>query len=149
MLKWRRMRLSGHVARIGRGGRIAYRALVGKPEGKIPLRKPRHRWEDNIKIYLGGISRESAVGIATGYGLHGRGVGVRVPIGPRIFSSPRCLYRLWGPPNLLFSGYRGLFPRGEAAGAWSWPLTSYYCRGQEHVDLYIHSPIRLHGVVLN
>jgi hypothetical protein len=33
-----------------RGG--AYRALVGKPEGRRPLGRPRHRWEDNIKMYL-------------------------------------------------------------------------------------------------
>jgi hypothetical protein len=43
----------------------------------------------------------------------------------------------------------GSFPGGKAAGAWSWPLTSSYCRGQENVDLYVHSPIRLHGVVFN
>jgi hypothetical protein len=30
--------------------RNAYRVLVGKPEGKIPLGRPRHRWEDNIKM---------------------------------------------------------------------------------------------------
>jgi hypothetical protein len=36
----------------------AYRSLVGKPEGKRPLRKPRRRWEDNIKMYLREI-RES------------------------------------------------------------------------------------------
>jgi len=29
-----------------------YRVLVGKPEGKRPLGRPRHRWEDNIKMYL-------------------------------------------------------------------------------------------------
>jgi hypothetical protein len=40
------------------------------------------------------------------------------------------------------------FPGGKAAGAWSWPLTSKYCRGQENMYLYIHSPIRLHGIVL-
>jgi hypothetical protein len=60
-----------------------------------------------------------------------------------------CPDRLWVPPNRLYNVYRELFPGGKAAGAWSWPLTSNSCRGQENVDLYIHSPIRLHGVVLN
>jgi len=32
----------------------------------------------------------------------------------------------------------GLFPGGKAAGAWSWPLTSLYCRGQKCVELYLH-----------
>ena len=40
------MRWAGHIALWGRG---TYRVLVGKPEGKIPLGRPRHRWEDNIK----------------------------------------------------------------------------------------------------
>jgi hypothetical protein len=42
-------------------------------------------------------------------------------------------------------GTGGSFPGGEAAVAWSWPLTFSQCRGQENVDLYIHSPIHLHG----
>jgi hypothetical protein len=95
------------------------------------------------------VSRDSAVGIATGYGLDDWEVGVRVPVGSRIFTSSCCPDWLWGPPNLLYNGFWDLFPGGKAAGAWSWPLTSNYCRGQENVDLYIHYPICLHGVVLN
>ena len=49
VIKSRRMRWGGHVAhmreRVG-----VYRALVGKPEGRRPLRRPRHRWENNIKL---------------------------------------------------------------------------------------------------
>jgi hypothetical protein len=51
MIKSRRIRLAGHVARTGEI-RKAYRILVGQPEEKRPLGKPRCRWEDNIKIYL-------------------------------------------------------------------------------------------------
>ena len=43
------MRWAGHVAGM-RERRGAYRVLVGKPEGKRPLGRPRHRWEDNIKM---------------------------------------------------------------------------------------------------
>jgi hypothetical protein len=57
-------------------------------------------------------SRDSVVGIATSYGLDDRGVGVRVSVGSRIFSSSRRPDRLWGSPNLLSNGYQGLFPRG-------------------------------------
>jgi hypothetical protein len=57
-------------------------------------------------------SRDSTVGIATGYGLDDRGIGVRVPVGPRIFSCRRRPDRVWGTPSLLSSGYRGLFLRG-------------------------------------
>jgi hypothetical protein len=56
--------------------------------------------------------RDSVVGIGVGYGLDDRGVGVRVPVGSRFFSSCRP-DRLWGPPNLLSNGYRGLFSRGQ------------------------------------
>jgi hypothetical protein len=49
VMKSRRMRLAGHVARMGEG-RDVYRSLVGKPEGKRPLGRPRRRWEDNIKL---------------------------------------------------------------------------------------------------
>jgi hypothetical protein len=45
------LRWTGHVARMGER-RGAYRALVGKPEGRRPLVRPRRRWEDNIKMDL-------------------------------------------------------------------------------------------------
>jgi len=51
VVKSRRMRLTGHVARMGEG-RDVHRVLVGKPEGKRPLGRPRRRWEDNIKMDL-------------------------------------------------------------------------------------------------
>jgi hypothetical protein len=51
VIKSRRMRWVGHVARMGEG-RGAYRILVGRPEGRRPLGRPRHRWEDNIKMDL-------------------------------------------------------------------------------------------------
>jgi hypothetical protein len=64
-------------------------------------------------------SWDSAVGIATSYWLDDRGVGVRVPVGSRIFTSPCRSDRLWGPSSLLSNGYRGFFIGGKAAGAWS------------------------------
>ena len=51
VVKSRRMRRVGHVARIGEG-RGVHRVLVRKPEGKRPLGRPRRRWEDNIKMDL-------------------------------------------------------------------------------------------------
>jgi len=51
VIKSRRMRWAGHVARMGEG-RGVYRVLVGKPEGKRRLERPRRRWEDNIKMEL-------------------------------------------------------------------------------------------------
>jgi hypothetical protein len=50
MIKSRRMRWAGHVARMGETN--AYRILVAKPEGKRPLGRPRHRWVDNSKRAL-------------------------------------------------------------------------------------------------
>ena len=51
VIKSRRMRWAGHVARMGEE-RGVYRVLVGKPEGKRPLGRPRHRWVDNIRMDL-------------------------------------------------------------------------------------------------
>jgi hypothetical protein len=51
IIKSRRMRWAGHVARMGEK-RNVYSLLVGKPEGKRPLGNPRRRWIDNIKLDL-------------------------------------------------------------------------------------------------
>jgi hypothetical protein len=64
-------------------------------------------------IILG--SRDSSVGIVTGYGLDDRGVGVRIPVGSRIFCSPQCPHRLLGPPSYSM-GIGDYFPGGKAAG---------------------------------
>jgi hypothetical protein len=54
MIKARRMRWVGHVSRMGQK-RNEYRLLVGKPEGRKPLGRPRHRWVDVIRMYLGEV----------------------------------------------------------------------------------------------
>jgi len=51
VVKSRRMRWAGHVVHMGQG-RGVHRVLVGRPEGKRPLGRPRRRWEDNIKMDL-------------------------------------------------------------------------------------------------
>jgi hypothetical protein len=51
IVKERRMRWAGHVARMGEK-RNAYRLLVGKPEGRMPLGRSRHRWVDNVRMDL-------------------------------------------------------------------------------------------------
>jgi hypothetical protein len=50
-IKSRRMKWAGYMAHMGKG-RNVYRVLVGKPEGKRPLERPRRRWEDRIKMDL-------------------------------------------------------------------------------------------------
>jgi hypothetical protein len=59
LIKSRMMKWEGHVARMG-DGRGVYRVLVGAPEGKKPLGRPRHRWEYNIKIDLREIGIDAA-----------------------------------------------------------------------------------------
>jgi len=56
VVKSRRMRWAGHVARMGED-RGVHRVLVGKREGKRPLGRPRRRWEDNIKMDLQEVGR--------------------------------------------------------------------------------------------
>jgi hypothetical protein len=64
IIKSRRMKWAGHVARMEK--RNVYRLLVGKPEGKRPLGRPRRRWIDNIKmdLLLIGLSVVDWIGLA-------------------------------------------------------------------------------------
>jgi hypothetical protein len=78
------------------------------------------------------MNRGSAVGIATDYGLDDRGVGVQVPVRPRMFTSRYRPDLLWGPTNLLSYRYHGALSPGI-----------------KRLGLYIHSPLLLHGVLLN
>jgi hypothetical protein len=66
-VKSRRMRWAGHVARMGEERKV-YKILVGKPKGKRPLGRPRHRWEDGVRMDL----REIGLG---GCGLDSTGLG--------------------------------------------------------------------------
>jgi hypothetical protein len=79
-----------------------------KSRRKRPLRRPRCRWEDNIKL------SGSRVFITTGYGLDDRGVVVHFPIRSRIFTSPYHPDQLWCPPSLLSNGY-GYYLGSKAA----------------------------------
>ena len=65
VIKSRRMRWAGYVASMGER-RGVYRVLVGKPEGKRPLGRPRSRWEDNIRMDLQevGVGYEDWIGLA-------------------------------------------------------------------------------------
>ena len=58
VIKSRRMRWAGHVAYLG-DRRGTSRVLVGRPDGKRPLRRCRHMWEDNIKMDLKEVERHA------------------------------------------------------------------------------------------
>jgi hypothetical protein len=75
--------------------------------------------------------------------------GVWVPVEARF--SPLYVIQTCPGAHPAFHpvGIGSSFPGGKATGAGSWPLTSKQCQGQEYMDLYIHSPIHLRGVVLN
>jgi hypothetical protein len=59
VIKSRRMKWTGHVARMGEG-RGVYRVLVGRPEGQKPLGRFKRRWENNIKLDLREIEIDGA-----------------------------------------------------------------------------------------
>jgi hypothetical protein len=92
-------------------------------------------------------SQNGAVAIATGYGLDDQGIGVESRWRQEFPFLHVLQTRSGAHPTSLTNGYRGFFPGSKAVEAeadYSPP-----CRGQENMSLYIHSPIRLHGVVLN
>ena len=80
------------------------------------------------------VGRDSSVGIATSYGLDGPGIESLWGRNFRIRQD-----RPWGPPNILYNGYR-VFPGGKAAGEWSWPPTLSSAEVKERVALYLYSP---------
>jgi hypothetical protein len=75
IIKSRRMRWAGHVARMGEK-RNVYRLLVGKPEGKRQLGRPRRKWIDNIKMDLVHIVQ---CGVEWFHLAQDRGIYIRVP----------------------------------------------------------------------
>jgi hypothetical protein len=69
-VKSRRMRWAEHAARMGEESKL-YKVLVGKPEGKRPLGRPRRRWEDGIRMDL----REIGLGVWNGFNWLRTGTG--------------------------------------------------------------------------
>jgi hypothetical protein len=89
------------------------------------------------------IIRRIGAGIDQWYsaGLRAGWSGVRVSVGAGNSSPYHGVQTVFGAhPASYPMGNRGSFSVSKAAGAWSWPLNFIYCRGQECVDLYLHSP---------
>jgi hypothetical protein len=94
IIKWNLTKLYGNIW-VG----VGVKTLCYNPEGR--RFESRMRWIFSIYLTLP-WSRDSSVGIGTGYWLDDQGgTGVRVPVWSKIFSSPYHPDRLWGPPNLL------------------------------------------------
>jgi hypothetical protein len=112
MIKSKRMRWTGHVARIGEK-RNAYRILVGNAEGRTLSR----RWTDNIKMEFSLLQI-----VQTGSGVH---------------------------PNSYPMGTGGSIPGVRRPGREVDHSPPTSAEVKKNMDIYMHSPIRLHGVVLN
>jgi hypothetical protein len=94
-------------------------------------------------------ARDSSVGIATGYGLDDRGVGVQVPVEARIFTSPRRPDRVFGPPNLPSNGCWGLFLRGLSGCGVKLTIHLQLVPRSRKCGSINSLPIRHHCVMLN
>jgi hypothetical protein len=95
-------------------------------------------------------SEERSVDTATGYGLGGRGARSRVPVGAEDFSPLHVVQTCSEAQRISYPrGYWGFFPEGEISRGMK--LTTHLSLSQRAriVELYLHSPIRLHGIVLN
>jgi hypothetical protein len=91
-------------------------------------------WRELIKLHSTSEGRESAVGIATRYGLDGPGIESQWGLDFPHLSRP-----VLGPVSLLYNEYR-VFIGGKAAGAWRWPPTPSSTEVKERVKLYLYSP---------
>jgi hypothetical protein len=90
----------------------------------------------------------NTVDIVIGYGLNRRGIGVRFLVETIGFPLLHSFQTGYGTHAASYRNcIRDSFSGGKAAGAWSWLLTSIYCRGQEYN--YTSTPPCLHGVVVN
>jgi len=105
----------------------------------VPVQNSRYtvRYCDQVlgRVPSNEVGRNSSVGIATRYRLDGP--GDRVPQEAR-FSAP-VQTRPWGPPTLLYNGYR-VFLGVKSAGAWRWPPIPSSAEVKEIVELYLYSP---------
>jgi hypothetical protein len=100
-------------------------------------------------IWITFKSRDSVVDIATSYGLDDRGVGVRVPVVQELslFHVVQTTLGSTQPPIQWVPGVLSQEVKRQGRGADHSPPASVEVK--KNVDLYIHSPIRLHGIVLN
>ncbi|KAJ4427128.1 hypothetical protein ANN_24744 [Periplaneta americana] len=103
-IKSRRLRWAGHVARMGES-RNAYSVLVGRPEGKRPLGRPRRRWEDNIKMDLREVGYDGRDWINLAQDRDQWRAYVRAAMNLRVIGDLRLIVRtrkqlLWRKPNL-------------------------------------------------
>jgi hypothetical protein len=131
VMKWRRMRLEGHVARVGKMWN-AYKILVRKPEGKKQLGRRRRRcesngkrWEDADWIYPVQVRDQWQAVVNTVMNLRVLQKAENfVTSWVTISFSRRILLHRVSYNILKPMATRNFFPGGKAAGAWSWPLTS-------------------------
>jgi hypothetical protein len=98
-------------------------------------------WTITKSLLCTGQTRDSSVGIETGYGLDPGSILGR---GKRFVPSPHRPDRLWGPTKLLSDGYRGFFPTGQS-GRGVKLTTPHLLPRSRMMELYLHSPLHLHG----